>query len=248
MTASVLLLAGTTEAAELARALHGRAGVRVLASLAGRTSAPGALPCPVRVGGFDGVAGLVEELRAGGHRLLVDATHPFAAQMPRHAAAAATEAGVPRLRLVRPGWQPQAGDDWHRVPDLAAAARRLEALGARRALVTTGRLELAPFAGLAGTHLVVRSIEPLPPEALPGATSVLARGPFAVEDELELLAEHDIDVVVTKDSGGRATAPKLEAARRAGVPVVVVDRPPTPPGPVATTVADAVRWIEAHLG
>jgi precorrin-6A/cobalt-precorrin-6A reductase len=248
----VLLLAGTTEAAELAALLADRADradradVEVVASLAGRTSAPVPLPCPVRTGGFGGVDGLAHELRAGGYHRLVDATHPFAAVMPHHAAAAAAAAGIPRLRLVRPPWSPAPGDDWHDVDDLEAAAAALPALGARRVLLTTGRLELAPFARVRGTHFVLRSIEPPDPQPLADATVVLARGPFSVDGELALLRDHRIDTIVTKNSGAAATAAKLTAARTLGTRVVMVRRPPGPPGPVASTPDAALRWLDTQ--
>lgn len=240
----MLLLAGTTEAARLATLLAERPGVEVLASLAGRTRAPAALPCPVRIGGFGGVEGLVGALREGGHGALVDATHPFAAVMPQHAAAAAHEVAVPRVRLLRPPWRPEPGDDWHEVADLAGAAATVVALGARRVLLTTGRLALGPFAGVAGVRFVVRSVEP-PDPPLPGATSLLVRGPFTIDGEVALLREHGIDAVVTKNSGGGATAAKLAAARTLGLPVVMVRRPPAPAGPVVDVPEAAARWLDS---
>jgi precorrin-6A/cobalt-precorrin-6A reductase len=243
----VLLLAGTTEAAALAALLADLPGVEVVASLAGRTTAPSPLPCEVRTGGFGGPEGLEQALHDGGFVALVDATHPFAGAMPHHAAAAAASAGVPRLRLVRPSWRPAAGDRWHHVDDLPAAAAALGPLRARRVFLTTGRLELAPFATVPGVHFVVRSIEPPDPMPLPAAAStvVLAQGPFTVDDELALLRAHRIDTLVTKNSGGDATAPKLAAARGLGRQVVMVRRPVPPPGPLAGTPEAAVRWLDA---
>jgi precorrin-6A/cobalt-precorrin-6A reductase len=239
----VLVLAGTAEAAELATRLHQR-DVRVTASFAGRTGGLRDLPCAVRVGGFGGVDGLVEALREGGFDRLVDATHPFAAVMPWHAAAAAERAGVARLRLLRPPWRAGAGDRWDEVDDLAAAARRLGEIGARRVLLTVGRYDLAAFAATGeGTEFLVRSIEAPDPEVLPGATVVTARGPFTVDAEAELLAEHGIDTLVTKNSGAAATAAKLSAAREAGVRVVMVRRPDPPSGPLVETVEDALDWV-----
>ena len=239
----VLVLAGTAEAAELVGRLAGDPAYDVTASLAGHTRAPAPLPCPVRTGGFGGVDGLVAVLRDGGFEALVDATHPFAAVMPHHAAAAAEVAAVPRVRLLRPPWEPQAGDHWVEVDDLAGAAAALGTLGARRVLLTTGRLELAPFAAVDGAHMVVRTIEPPDPLPLPSATAVLDRGPYTVAGEVALLREHAVDAVVTKNSGGSATAAKLTAARTLGLPVVVVRRPPRPPGPTVATVADAEAWL-----
>jgi precorrin-6A/cobalt-precorrin-6A reductase len=242
---TVLLLAGTTEAAELAERLAGRAETELVVSLAGHTRSPAALPGRLRTGGFGGVDGLVAELRRSGYDRLVDATHPFADRMPGQAAAAAAIAGVARVRLLRPPWQPVPGDDWHEVADLAGAAGRLAELSARRVFLTTGRLGLSAFEGLTGTAFVARSIEAPTEELLPDLTTILARGPFTVEAERALLVEHRIDTMVTKNSGGDATAAKLTAARQLGIPVVMVQRPPAPAGPVVTTADAALRWIEA---
>ncbi len=240
----VLVLAGTAEAAALvARLVGADPAYEVTASLAGHTRTPAPLPCPVRTGGFGGVAGLVEALRVDGFAALVDATHPFAAVMPHHAAAAAGELGLPRVRVLRPPWVPGPDDHWIEVDDLTAAARALQDLGAGRVLLTTGRLELAPFAAVDGAHMVVRTIEPPDPLPLPSATVLLDRGPYSVPGEVALLREHAIDAVVTKNSGGEATAAKLAAAGTLGVPVVMVRRPPQPPGPLVTTVDEAEAWL-----
>ncbi|MFF2655819.1 cobalt-precorrin-6A reductase [Kitasatospora sp. NPDC058032] len=240
----VLLLGGTTEARALASALAaGRPAVRVTSSLAGRVAEPRLPAGEVRIGGFGGPDGLAAWLRAQRVDALVDATHPFAAAMSRNAAEAAAATGVPLLALRRPGWAPVPGDRWHRVPSLAAAARLLPSLG-RRVLLTSGRQGIGAFAHLDGLHFVARSVDP-PEPPLPASLDVLLdRGPFTLDGERAVLREHRIDVVVTKDSGGAATAPKLTAARELGLPVVVVDRPPAPAGvPVAESVEAALAWL-----
>lgn len=237
----LLLLAGTSEASQLAQLLAAEPGIEVVASFAGRTRAPAMFPCPTRAGGFGGVDGLVGELRRGAYDLLVDATHPFAACMPGHASDAATIAGIPRLRLLRPGWQPGKDDRWDEVETLDAAASRLEEAGARRVLLTTGRHELMPFADLLDTHFVVRSIDPPGPLPLADAISIVARPPFSVETETELLSSHRIDTIVTKNSGGDRA--KLVAARKARVAIVMVRRPAAVAGPRVTTAPEALRWV-----
>ena len=240
---NVLLLAGTREARELASLLAAEPGVALVASLAGHTSQPVASPCPVRTGGFGGVDGLIHYLRANAVDVVVDATHAFARTMPHHAAEAARRSGVARLRLVRPPWERQAGDEWHDADDVDHAVRRLRELGAHRVLLTVGRLDLAPFAGL-DARFVVRTIEAPDPMPLPGAEVVRARGPFTVDDELGLLLDGAIDALVTKNSGGHRA--KLVAARRAGVPVVMVRRPPAVAGSWTATPADALAWLRAR--
>jgi len=244
VSGTVLVLGGTTDAATLAALLEARAPGRVLSSLAGRTSTPRALPGRTRVGGFGGTAGLAEYLRTEAIVAVVDATHPFAARMSRNAAEACARANVPLLALVRPVWAPRAGDRWSRVPDMAIAAARAAELGTR-IFVTVGSRELAAFAALGERCALVRAIEP-PREPLPpGATLVLARGPFSEADERVLMLRYRIDVLITKDSGGDATVAKLAAARALGVPVVVVDRPARPAVPTTATPLGALAWLAA---
>ena len=249
MTRRVLILGGTSEASALAQALVvADTEVDVITSLAGRTAAPRLPPGRTRIGGFGGVDGLLRYLRDDRIDALIDATHPFAAVMPWNARAAGDAAGVARLRILRPGWLASIGDRWHRVPDLAAAADALRELGARRVFLTTGRQELAPFAGLPDIWFILRSIEsPDVPDGLHGEV-LLARPPFTVEAERALLTTHRIDVLVTKDSGASATEAKLVAARNVGVPVVMVDRPPAPPGPMVESVPAALVWLASLAG
>lgn len=235
----VLILGGTTEAAGLARALADK--VDIVTSLAGRTADPISLPGRVRVGGFGGPEGLAEYLRDEAIERVIDATHPFAARISAHAAHACAAAGVPRLMLVRPRWSRLPGDCWEMVADMDAAARRLPALG-RRALLTVGIGETGAFATVTGVHFVVRLIAPQP---LPLADYqvVTGRGPFEAAAEAALLRRHRIDVVVTKDSGGGATYGKIAAARELGLPVLMVARPPLPPGDAVDSVDAAVAWV-----
>jgi precorrin-6A/cobalt-precorrin-6A reductase len=150
---------------------------------------------------------------------------------------------VPLLVLRRRGWTAGPGDRWHRVPDAASAAALLPTLG-QRVFLSTGRGDLAAFAALDGLWFLLRSVDP-PQPPLPARCEVVrGRGPFTADAERELLREHRIDVLVTRDSGGEMTAAKLVAARELGVPVVLLDRPPAPDVPAVGTVEEAVRWLE----
>jgi precorrin-6A/cobalt-precorrin-6A reductase len=244
MMLRVLILGGTGEARRLAERLSATARLQVVSSLAGRVAHPLLPAGEVRIGGFGGVAGLAEWLRVREISAVVDATHPFAAQMSESALVACAEVGVPLLALRRPGWRAIHGDDWHRVPSLVAAAEVLPSLG-RRVFLTTGRNELAPFARLDGLWFLIRSVDAPEPPLPVRCEIVLARGPFAVPDEGSLMRQHHIDVLVTKDSGGEATAAKLVAARELGIPVVMVDRPPAPAIGSVASVDDAIAWLLA---
>lgn len=257
----VLILGGTGEARRLAEALvadalAGQPGStrqlgprvsrpepRVTSSLAGRVRAPVLPPGEVRIGGFGGPDGLAAWLVAEQVDAVIDATHPFAERMTSNAVAATSLAGIPLLVLRRPGWTSGEGDCWYRVPSLPAAAAALGGLG-ERVLLTTGRQGLAAFAGCADHWFLVRSVDPPEPPTPARMRTVLDRGPFTVAGETELMRDHRIDVVVTKDSGGDATVAKLVAARGLGLPVVMVDRPSPPADvPQVGTVDAALAWL-----
>lgn len=248
MPERLLILGGTREAADLAQAVHDGFGKRVdvITSLAGRLTPSRTLPGRVRIGGFGGADALADYLRTEGIGLVVDATHPFAATISANAAAACTHAAVPRLVLARPPWPRQPDDNWTEVDDLPSAASVL-APAARRVFLTTGPGGVAAFAGLTSIHFVVRLFAtPAAPLPLASVTEIVARPPFTEDGERVLMLNHGIDTLVTKQSGGPLGA-KLAAARALGVRVVMVRRPPPPPGDVAETVDDAVAWIAAHL-
>jgi precorrin-6A/cobalt-precorrin-6A reductase len=240
---NVLILGGTTEGSAIALALGGDERFKPTLSLAGRTRAPVLPAIPARRGGFGGVGGLVAYLQGERIGALIDATHPFARQMHGNAAAAAREAGVRRVALLRPAWAPAAGDRWTETSSMAEAAAALGPTP-RRVFLTVGQQELAPFGAAPWHHYLIRSVEPPQPAALPPSVRcIAARGPFDVADEIRLLREERIGVVVTKNSGGDATAAKLAAARALGLPVILVARPPPPEPPVVPDAASALRWL-----
>lgn len=224
----LLLLGGTAEARELAAALAARPDLDVVLSLAGTTNAPARFALPVRRGGFGGVDGLSRYLAEQAIDAVIDATHPFAAAMSAHAVAACTTMNVPLLRIERSAWQPEPGDDWHVVADAPAAAKQLTDFGAR-VFLSVGARSLSPFENVHGKHWIVRSIEaPEPAPAFENWTLIRARPPFSVAEEIALLCDYEVDVLVTKNSGGRATEAKLAAARRLGIPVLMIARPALP--------------------
>jgi precorrin-6A/cobalt-precorrin-6A reductase len=244
--ATVLILGGTAEARELAGHLARLPGLRPVSSLAGRVSAPALPDGEVRVGGFGGVGGLAAWLADHRAVAVVDATHPFAESISVNAAAACARTGTPLLSLVRPPWTARPGDAWHEVGSLREAAQTLPSFG-RRVFLTTGRQGLDAFAALDQLWFLIRCVDP--PEGLlpPFRRVILARGPYHQAAERELMERHEVDVMVTKNSGGELTAGKLAAARELAVPVVMIRRPVLPDVARRATVAEAQSWLLRQL-
>lgn len=244
MTHRILILGGTTEARQLAGKLAARADCSVTLSLAGRTESPVAQGVPVRTGGFGGADGLAAHLRETRTDLLIDATHPYAAQISANAAQAARMTGVPILALRRPGWEPVAGDRRTLVDTVGDAVQAL-GLASRRVFLALGRQEVAAFEAAPQHYYVIRSVDPVEPKlALPDAVYLLARGPFGEAEERGLLEKHRIGVVVSKNSGGEATYGKIAAARALGIEVVMVRRPDLPEVPSAETVEALAAMVD----
>jgi precorrin-6A/cobalt-precorrin-6A reductase len=244
--ATVLILGGTAEARELAGHLARLPGLRAVSSLAGRVSAPVLPDGEVRVGGFGGAGGLAAWLTDQRAAAVVDATHPFAETISRNAAAACAQTGTPLVSLVRPEWTAGPGDLWHEVGSLQAAAQTLPSLG-RRAFLTTGRQGLDAFAAVGQLWFLIRCVDPPSGPLPPSRQVILARGPYHQAAERELMERHEIDVLITKNSGGELTAGKLAAARELAVPVVMIRRPPRPEAARCATPAEAESWLLRQL-
>jgi precorrin-6A/cobalt-precorrin-6A reductase len=242
----ILILGGTGEARELAAALVA-AGTDVVSSLAGRVRDPRLPEGPVRIGGFGGADGLSAFLEVEGITAVVDATHPFAGGISANAAQATARIGVPLIVLRRPAWE--ADPAWNMVADIDAAAAAVREWRGEGVFLTTGRRDLAVFAGDDGHRFLVRTVDP-PDGPVPARmTLIMDRGPYTVDREAALIREHRIGLLVTKNSGGPMTAAKLQAARDLGVRVVMVRRPPLPDGSaVMATVDEAVGWVRRQPG
>ena len=239
----VLILGGTTEANQLVARLANDARFDAVLSYAGRTERPTPPPVSWRVGGFGGVDGLTKYLRDQNIARVVDATHPFAAQMSAHAIAACAIADVPLLALERRPWPRIAGDRWIEVDDFTAAAAALGP-SPRRVFLGIGRMQLAPFASHPQHFYLVRLVDPpRAPLPLQDAELIVARGPFDLAGDRAMLADHRIDIVVARDAGGDGAFAKIEAARALRLPVVMVRRPVIPEREKVETVGEVLRWL-----
>ncbi|MBM3645845.1 MAG: cobalt-precorrin-6A reductase [Alphaproteobacteria bacterium] len=245
MPENLLIFAGTTEATALARAVAD-AGIKGTVSFAGRVERPLRQPLPQRVGGFGGVPGLVRYLVEAGITHVIDATHPFAAQMSHNAVAACAEARVPLIALTRPEWQEGPGDRWQRVPDIAAAVAALDR-PRMSVMLALGRMHLAAFSAHPQHRYLLRLVDlPRDPLPFPDAEVVVDRGPFSEASDRALLQRHGIELVVSKNAGGTGAAAKIVAARALGLPVLMINRPTLPARHEVHDVAAVLQWLGHH--
>ena len=241
----LLLMAGSGEARQLAGHLARMPGVEAVASLAGATRDPARLPIASRRGGFGGEAEHEKFILDNGFDAILDATHPFAHRIKARSATIAARLGLPILHLIRPPWRPGPGDDWTEVESGREAALHIPP-GAT-VFLATGRGTLNQFETLSGRRLISRQIDPPgAPFPWPGGAYLVGRPPFSVADEVALFKRLGVDWLVVKNAGGQAPRSKLVAARRLGLPVMLLARPAPPEGPVVQSVGAALDWVRAR--
>lgn len=219
-----------------------RARIDAVYSYGGRTRAPADQPLPTRIGGFGGVSGLADCIRRERITHVIDATHPFAAEMSRHAVQACAQTGTPLIALERAPWTKGPGDNWIEVADVTAAVAALPETPAKMFLAI-GRQHIAPFTTKPQHTYTLRFVDP--PEApLPFAADVIvSRGPFTFDGELELMRTRGIAWIVARNSGGDGARAKIDAARMLGLPVIMIARPKLPERLRVESVAEIMQWL-----
>ncbi|WP_426413044.1 cobalt-precorrin-6A reductase [Bradyrhizobium ganzhouense] len=236
-----LILGGIADASLLAAEIA-RAGIDAVYSYGGRTRAPAAQPLPTRIGGFGGANGLADYIRSAGITHVIDATHPFAAEMSRNAVDACAETGTPLIALERAPWSKAPGDNWIEVGDVGVAAAALPVAPAK-VFLAIGRQHIAPFASKPQHVYTLRFVDP--PEApLPFAADVIvSRGPFTLDGELDMMRTRGINWIVARNSGGDGARAKIDAARTLGLPVIMITRPKLPDRLRVESVAEVMEWL-----
>lgn len=244
MRPNLLILGGTSQASRFAEAVA-RDNINATLSYAGRVERVKPQPIASRTGGFGGADGLADYIIKQKITHLIDATHPFAAQISRNAIAAAEKAHIRVCALTRPAWQPQQGDKWHSVATIDEAVAWLDR-PAMRVMLAIGRQNLPAFEVMPQHHYLLRLVDPpASPPQFPHHHIVISRGPFDVESDLALIMNHQIEVIIAKNAGGDGASAKLEAARRRGVEVVMISRPVLPPRQEFTSIEAVMAWVES---
>ncbi|MCP3381930.1 cobalt-precorrin-6A reductase [Bradyrhizobium sp. CCGUVB4N] len=237
-----LILGGIADASLLAAEIA-RAGIDAVYSYGGRTRVPADQPLPTRIGGFGGVSGLVDYIRREAITHVIDATHPFAAEMSRNAVEACANTGTPLIALERAPWTSVPGDKWIETEDVNAAAATLPEAPAH-VFLAIGRQHIAPFAAKTQHAYTLRFVDP--PEApLPFTADVLvSRGPFTLDGELAMMRARGINWIVARNSGGDGARAKIDAARRLGLPVIMISRPTLPKRLRVESVVEVMQWLD----
>jgi precorrin-6A/cobalt-precorrin-6A reductase len=242
----LLLLAGTSEARRLAHALAEIPEIDVIASLAGVTREPLDLPVPMRSGGFGGRDAFRKYLQDQGFDAVVDGTHPFAQIISKRCFEVAQELDIPHLQILRPAWEPEAGDLWTFIDDESEAAQHIPQ-GAT-VFLATGRQTLHRFDNLTGRQIICRQIETSEGEfPYEGGEYLIGRPPFSVEEEVALFTRRKVDWLVVKNAGGMLSRTKLVAARQLKIPVLLINRPPLLPCKRVETDKAALAWVRGLL-
>ncbi|KRR20774.1 MULTISPECIES: cobalt-precorrin-6A reductase [Bradyrhizobium] len=237
-----LILGGTSDANVLADAAA-RAGLNAVYSYGGRTRAPANQPLPTRIGGFGGASGLAEYLRRERITHVIDATHPFAAEMSRNAVAACATSGAQLIALERAPWAKAHDESWIEVADISSAVAVLPDEHAQ-VFLAIGRQHIAPFGAKPQHAYTLRFVDPpAGPLPLPDADVIVSRGPFTLAGELEMMRSRGIEWIVARNSGGTGARAKIDAARELGLPVVMLSRPQLPDRPRAESVAEVMEWL-----
>lgn len=238
---TVLLLAGTREAREIARGLLD-ADIASIASLAGATRDPTLLSIPTRIGGFGSAQGFAEFLQNKRISAVIDATHPFAHHMSTRSAEVCASHAIPYAQVLRPAWTANTG--WLELAREEDAAAHISE--GQTVFLATGRQTLDKFANLAHARVICRQIDPPDrPFPFPNGQYHIAKPPFSLADEVALFKTLGVDWLIAKNAGGTASRSKLDAADALGIRVALLARPPQPPGPKLAGAAEALDWVRA---
>ncbi len=219
----LLILGGTAEAKALAHDFH-QEGIGVTYSIAGLVRQAD-LPCKLVSGGFSQFGGLENYIRLNHIHAVLDATHPFAQKISKTVVMVAKQRGIPCWRFIRPEWQAVGADRWSLFPSDRKLQLRLN--NYQSVFLTIGQLDqswLEFLQRFAGTVLWRTAVAPKT-KFTSKIKWIEGIAPFSLEDEITLMKRHNIDCLVTKNSGGDKTYAKLQAARKLGIDVLMLERP-----------------------
>lgn len=251
----ILVLAGTSEGREAAWRLQ-QSGHEILASVTspyGKELMNASGVRSVRQGALE-MPELLALLHEGSYKMIVDATHPYAAVISRLAMEAARILDIEYVRLERPTQS---------LPEDVLAIQNLEELPrclypGCRLMSTIGSKYLAKLLKLgraSQAHLIARFLPSsqvlaeceslgMSPEQV-----VAMKGPFSLEMNRALLNHYRIDLLLSKESGSEGGfQEKYAAARELSIPMVVWVRPGLEYPRVVNNLEELEQYIKTRKG
>lgn len=249
----ILVVAGTQDGRQLAETLAA-SGVKVMVSVAstyGRQLAANNL-YQVREGNLD-ANGFHALFSSQGVRGVIDASHPYAANVSATLIAVCRECSIPYLRYERQAASLPSYENM-RVADTAQTAAQLAVSLGKTILLTTGSRTMACYKAAAdqvGARLIVRILPE--PQVLQEALDlgilprdiIAMQGPFSLETNEALIKQFGADVLVTKNSGRiGGTDVKFQAAVNQHIWLVVIDKPSIDYGSVVNDIPAAMIWLK----
>ena len=240
----ILILGGTNEANKLANTISNTfSNVDVITSLAGQTKKPREIHGKVRVGGFGGANGLSDYIKSENIKLVVDMTHPFAEKISHNALTACRISQTERMVFSRPKWELPQGAKWQSVNNMSEAANSIQQKF-KKVFITTGNKNLHVFEGFKNTWFLIRLIEkPSSPIKIKNFELILDRPPYNSQKERSLLIKNEIDCIISKNSGGTLTKPKIDVALELKIPIILIKRPPQTPGPYFQKNSQCIEFL-----
>jgi CbiT: precorrin-6Y C5,15-methyltransferase (decarboxylating), CbiT subunit len=163
--------------------------------------------------------------------IVLDATHPYAAEVTKNIRTACESADVLYQRILRP--EGEKNSEAIYVESTEEAAAFLSGTEGN-IFLTTGSKELAKFTGIPdykerlfarvlSIPSVIRSCAEL---GIEGKHLIGMQGPFSAEINEAMLRQFQCSYLVTKDTGLAGGFPeKMEACQRCGVTPVIIGRP-----------------------
>lgn len=239
----LLLLAGTSEAKALATLLSSSRKLDVIASLHQDARLPRDLDVPTRFGAFEDIHEFRDFILHEKVSGILDVSHPFSVDVSQQAFALSKEFNLPLMRLERAAWIPSKEDNWTFVDDEVDVHNYLE--DCLKIMTFTGRVSIGKFSNIENSYIYNRILQNTDEDfPLPNGEHVFGWPPFTIADEVELFQRLEIDAIVLRNVGGKNGFSKLEAARRLGIKVIMINRPTVKaPKPLANLKA-ALSWID----
>ncbi len=246
----ILIFAGTSEGHELARFLMNE-GKALQADICVATDYGEVVLDDIE--GMRILTGRLDEkamedlIKTEGYGLIVDATHPYAAEVTACISAAAAKTGEEVIRLVR---EEETAEGLEYVSSVSEAAELLSQ-STEGFLLTTGAKELKDFSQVRdfSERAVARvlpsemSLKACLDAGLPPKRIICMQGPFTREMNVATMEQYGLETLVTKSTGRAGGFMNKADLADDGYRVIVIGRPEHESGYTLDEVKERLRTL-----